>query len=29
MDFEDYAYLRAECKTADGRFALTSAAQLL
>ena len=29
MDFEDYAYLRAECKTATGKFALTSAAQLL
>ena len=28
MDFEDYAYLRAECKTADGHFALTSAAKV-
>ncbi|MBR3669164.1 MAG: hypothetical protein IKN70_04040 [Fibrobacter sp.] len=28
MDFEDYAYLRAECETATGKFALTSAAQI-
>ena len=28
MDFEDYAYLRAECKTADGHFAMTSAAKV-
>ena len=27
MDFDDYAYLRAECKTADGHFAMTSAAK--
>lgn len=28
MDFEDYAYLRAECKTAAGHFAMTSAAKV-
>lgn len=26
IDFEDFAYLRAECMTANGRYALTSAA---
>lgn len=26
VDFEDFAYLRAECETATGKFALTSAA---
>ena len=29
MDFEDYAYLRAECETATGHYALTSAAATL
>lgn len=29
IDFENYAYLRAECETATGKFALTSAASFV